>query len=174
MDEESVGLIMYKQYLKVEQTRLGNSLFTTVEIPANVPIVEVMGPIYLEKDLPDPGDEAILQVGPNTFLGASGEVDYCINHSCDPNCAMHVVGNRAILYSLYVIPAGIELTFDYSTTSTDTYDTWKMDCKCNSYKCRKVISGFQYLDPALQDNYKKRDMVPIYIVHPSMIQKRVK
>lgn len=165
---------MYKQYLQVRQTRLGNSLFTTTRIPAGLPIVEVMGPVYLTKDLPDPNDESILQVGPNTFLGASGEVDYVVNHSCDPNCIMRVVGNRAFLYSLYIIPEETELTFDYSTTSTDTYDSWKMECKCNSYKCRKVISGFQYLDPALQENYKKRDMVPLYILEPTLIQKRLK
>ena len=80
------------------------------------------------------------------------------------------MGNRAILYSLYVIPAGAELTFDYSTTSTDTLETWKMTCACGSHKCRKAISGYQYLDPTLQEEYKKKGMIPLFITTP-MFQK---
>jgi hypothetical protein len=112
-------------------------------------------------------------VGPNTFIGPSGKnVPEYLNHSCDPNSYVHVVGNRAILYSLYVIPADAEITFDYSLTSTDTHDIWKMECHCGSYKCRKLISGFRYLEPSLQEEYKKKQLVPLYIMEPTMIQKR--
>lgn len=165
---------MYKAYLKLVDTKNGKGVFTSVRIPADSMVVEMDGPVVLDRDIPDDVDSSVyLQVGPNTFIGPSGgPVPEWLSHSCDPNCKMHVVGNRAFLYSLYVIPAGAELTFDYSTTSTDTYDTWKMDCKCGSYKCRKVISGFQYLDPALQNNYKSRDMVPVFITWPGLIHKR--
>jgi SET domain len=164
---------MYKSYLKVEPTKNGKGTFTTVRIPADTPVMEITGTVLLDKDLPANADMNLyLQVGPNTYLGPSGEADDFINHSCDPNCKLHVVGNRAILWSLYIIPAGAELTFDYSTTSTDTLDTWKMNCKCGSYKCRKVISGYSTLDPALQNNYKSRDMLPMYITWPGLLQKR--
>lgn len=165
---------MYKAYLKVQPSKInGTGIFTSVKIPADTPVLEMTGPVLLDREIPpDVNPDVCLQVGPNTFLGPSGEACDYTNHSCDPNCRLYVVGNRAILWSLYVIPAGAELTFDYSTTSTDTYDTWKMDCKCGSYKCRKVISGFQYLDPALQNNYTSRDMVPMYITWPGLIQKR--
>jgi hypothetical protein len=172
MDEEPVGWIMYGQYLEVRDSRIGKGTFSTVKIPANSMIIDVPGPLVLAKDLP--ADSSIyLQIGPNSFLGPSGGMlpEY-INHSCDPNCRMHVVGNRAFLYSLYVIPAGAELTFDYATTSTDTLDTWQMKCDCGSNKCRKVISGYQYLDNPLFDNYKSRDMIPLYILLPNMILKR--
>jgi hypothetical protein len=144
-----------------------------MEIPANVPITEFRGNICTAEQLPE--DSSIyLQIGPNTFLMPTGTVvgaDF-INHACQPNCTVRAVGNRVILYSLYVIPKNTELTFDYSTTSTDTYDTWKMECKCPAFKCRKIISGFQYLDSQLKEDYIKRGLVPIYISHPNLILKR--
>jgi hypothetical protein len=163
---------MYEKYLKVQDSKNGKGLFTTIEIPAKSPIAEANGPVYAQSEIPNTNDQALLQIGPNVFMGASGHLlpDY-INHSCDPNCRFHVVGNRAILYSLYVIPAGAELTFDYSTTSTDTLETWKMDCNCGSNKCRKVISGHQYLDPTLLEEYKSKEMLPLFITFP-VFQKR--
>lgn len=163
---------MYQQYLKIQPGLSGQGVFTTVKIPANQIVFEVIGPVMLDREVPNMNDPALLQVGPNTFIGGSGSFGDYINHSCDPNCRMYVVGNRAIVYSMYVIPAGAELTFDYSTTSTDTLDSWKMNCQCGSNKCRKVISGHQYLDAALKEQYAKKGMLPLYILEPSLIQKR--
>jgi hypothetical protein len=164
---------MYKQYLEVHPSKTGKGVFTTVRIPSGVPIMEITGPVLLDREIPaGTNTDCYLQVGPNTFIGDSGTIDDYLNHSCDPNCNLHVVGNRAILYSLYVIPVDAELTFDYSTTSTDTTDTWKMDCKCGSNKCRKIVSGYQYLSDDLKKNYQSRNMVPLYITEPWLIQKR--
>lgn len=162
---------MYNKYLKIDKSKTsGDGVFTKIEIPAKVPITEANGPIYTLETLPDPKDANVLQIGPNDYMDISGKLRF-INHSCDPNCGFHVVGNRAILFSLYVVPAGAELTFDYSTTSTDTHEMWKMECKCGSNKCRKVISGYQYLDPSLQEEYKKKGMIPLFITFP-VFQKR--
>ena len=162
---------MYSQYLKVQPCKLDEGVFTSVPIPAHSMIMEMMGRVVVEKDIPI--DKGIyLQVGPNTFLAPSGGIDDHINHSCDPNCKMHVVGNRAFLYSLYMIPVGNELTFDYSLSSTDTYDTWKMECKCGSNKCRKVISGVGHLSMEQFEDYKNKGMLPLYITEPGMIQKK--
>jgi hypothetical protein len=163
---------MYKDYLEVRPCKTGQGVFTTIQLPANVALFEVTGNVYEEKDLPDPNHIALLQVGHNTFIGPSGDLDDYINHSCDPNCHMTVVGNRAICYSLYIIQAGAELTFDYSTTATDTHDKWKMDCSCGSHKCRGTISGAQYLSPSIWEEYEKKGMLPLYITHPNMIQKK--
>jgi SET domain len=164
--------MMFKQYLKIGDSKSGKGVFTTMQIPADAPIAEANGPVYAEAEVPNLQDPAILQIGPNTFMGASGHLlpEY-INHSCDPNCAFHIVGNRAILYSLYVIPAGTELTFDYSTTSTDTHQTWKMTCSCDTHKCRGTISGHQYLSSALQEDYKNKGALPLFITFP-IFQKR--
>jgi hypothetical protein len=163
---------MYKQYLEVKNGKTGKGVFSTVRIPSNQMILEVTGPVLLTDQVKDMNDPALLQVGPNTYIGASGDMDDYINHSCDPNCRMHIVGNRAFLYSLYVIPINGELTFDYSTTSTESIESWQMACKCGSNKCRRLISGAQYLDPTLTSTYTNKNMLPLYILQPNMIHKR--
>ena len=163
---------MYKPYIITKLSKTGLGVFTNIEIPANHPVFEVLGNVYAERDLPDPTHPALLQVGPDTFIGPSGDIDDYINHSCDPNCRMQVVGNRAIVYSLYVIPKGSELTFDYSATATDSLDKWRMECVCGTNKCRKIISGFQYLHPTIQKEYKEKGIAPLYITHPNLFQKR--
>lgn len=162
---------MYDQYLKVGTTKNGQGVFTSIRIPAGVPVMEITGPL-LQGDPPAGADySAYLQVGVNSFISLSGGIDDAVGHSCDPNCLMQVVGNRAILYSLYVIPPNGEVNFDYSTTSTDSPETWEMHCKCGSNKCRKLISGFNYLDFALRERYIRNDMVPLFITNPGLIQK---
>jgi hypothetical protein len=164
---------MFNNYLKIQQNSNGDlGIFTTVDIPANTPIMELRGDICSLKDLPQ-NSEVHLQIGVDIFLCPSGVLDGVdfINHHCDPNCMLHVVGKRAILYSLYVIPKNSELTFDYSTTSTDTVENWKMNCKCNSFKCRQVVSGYQYLSEKQKNDYKKRGITPLFILEPNMFQK---
>ena len=146
---------------------MGEGVFTNVQIPASVPIMEIAGTVYTNKTLPHPNDPNVLQIGPNTYLAPSGGVDDYLNHSCNPNCLIHVVGNRAILYSMYVIPIHNELTFDYSTSSTDTLETWQMKCQCGSNNCRQIISGFKTLNNELQNKYIKNGMVAIFITKPN-------
>ena len=158
---------MFKNYLKVLPAKIGNGIFTTIDIPANAPIFEIIGPLYSLSELPDPNHPAVLQIGNDTFMGPVGGLpgaDY-LNHSCNPNCRLHIVGNRAVLYSLYLIKADSELTFDYSTTSTDTLAQWKMDCQCGLFNCRKTISGYQYLDDKTKADMLKKDMVPMFITN---------
>jgi hypothetical protein len=38
-----------------------------------------------------------------------------------------------------------------------------MDCKCGSFNCRKVISGYHYLSDDIKNTYKKLGIVPIFI-----------
>jgi hypothetical protein len=162
---------MYKDYLRRLPTAKGFGVFTTVVIPAKVPIVEFKGDLFLTDQVKH-DSEYILQIGINTFLGPSGEIDDYINHSCNPNCLVHIVGNRAILYSMYLIPANIELTFDYSTTATDTPEEWSMSCQCGSSNCRRTISGYNTLDRQAKDSYKNANALPLYITNPSMVQKK--
>lgn len=153
---------MYNQHLKMSPSTIGgNGIFTSVKIPASTPIIEITGTLYTNSNLPD--NPAVLQVGPNLFVGPSGGYDDYINHSCDPNCMLHIVGNRAIVYSIHVIPAGTELTFDYSTSSTDSLNDWQMICNCKSVLCRKTISGIQYLKPELIELYHKKNMIPLFL-----------
>jgi hypothetical protein len=162
---------MYTKYLTVKPSQSGGKgTFTTIQIPAKAPIMEIRGSVFTVNTIPDKDSSNYLQIGPNTFLGPSGGVDDYLNHSCNPNCMVHVVGTRAILYSLYVIPIGAELTFDYACTSTDTPETWKMECKCGQFNCRNIISGFSSLSPELQEQMKAKGLVPLYISEPTMFK----
>lgn len=164
---------MYNQYLKVRDAGVkGIGVFTEVRIPADVPILEFKGDIFSNDELINlPHPENALQIGLDMYLGNSGDVPDFINHSCDPNCSLHIVGKRAVLYSLFVIPPDAELSFDYSTSSTDTLSMWKMNCNCGSHNCRGVISGFQYLDENLKKEYKKSGMLPLFMTHNIFMKK---
>ncbi len=157
---------MFNQYLKVKKTNTGNGVFTEVDIPAKMPIIEVTGDVYPFYDMPDPNNSAWLQVSNRLFIGPSGGADDQIRHSCNPNSYVKAVGSRAIVYSLYLIRAGSEITFDYSLTSTDSLEQWSMNCKCGQFNCRKVISGFQYLSEDLKEKYRKINIVPMFMENP--------
>lgn len=152
---------MYKEYLRVDKSKNGLGVFANIDIPKNAPLIEIIGNIY--KNLPEIIDENYLQIGHNTFLGKTGGVDDYLNHSCEPNAFISALGDRAILYSMYNIRANLEITFDYSTTSTDTLDTWKMNCNCGSFKCRKIISGLQYVDSKIVEEYKNKGALPLFM-----------
>lgn len=148
---------MYKKYLTLNKN---GSVCSTVEIPARVPILEFGGDIF------NIGQSSYLQIGTNLFLGPSGSIDDNIRHSCNPNCHVQVLGKRAMLYSMYVIQENMELTFDYSTTSTDTTNSWQMNCSCGYINCRKVISGVSTLDSQQYTDYLNKGLLPLYITNP--------
>jgi hypothetical protein len=64
---------------------------------------------------------------------------------------------------LHVIKAGTEITFDYSTSSTDSMDEWKMACLCGSINCRKEISGYHYLNDGVKKRYEDIGVIPKYL-----------
>lgn len=163
---------MLDNYLKSVNIGKRKGVITTVKISKRTPICEFLGKIYTDKEISSlrkPDD--VLQVGPNIYLGESGGLTDDIRHSCSPNCMIHVSGSRAILYSLYLIQPGTELTYDYSATSTDTLETWNMVCNCGSFLCRKNISGFYNLPEELQEKYKKEGIAAIFITSPIFARK---
>lgn len=155
---------VFARNLKQIKTNTGVGVISTVDIPKDTIIFEFKGDVMKESDIPtDANINYYLQIGKDNFLGPSGSFDDFFNHSCNPNCKVFIVGNRAFLISLYLIRAGTEITFDYSTTSTDTQDSWSMKCKCGDYNCRKTVSGYQYLDAATRKQYEDLGAVPKYV-----------
>lgn len=155
---------MYKQYLRTGQTKIGLGVFTNVKIPANTPIMEFKANLITSQELKDP--ENSIQIGNNLYIGPSGGISDHLNHSCNPNCILHIIANRAFLYSLYVIMPDSEITFDYSTSSTDTLEQWKMSCLCDQPNCRKIISGLAYVDDKTKAEYKTKGMIPMFMYDP--------
>jgi len=153
----------FVSHLKLKQSKTGIGVFTDISIPSNSLVIEFGGDLLTSENIKDKKPSDYLQVGPNTFLSLSGKIDDWINHSCSPNCFLHIVGIRAFLYSRFVIPANTEITFDYSTSSTAAQDEWSMKCNCGSRNCRKMISGYQYLDEKLKEEYLKQGLVPLFL-----------
>jgi hypothetical protein len=147
----------------------GNGVFSTVNLPANHTIFEFVGKVLLRQDIPDfSGTIAsnYLQIGPTQYLDLAGTAPFYINHACLPNCMIKIIVNRAFLVSIQPIKIGDELTFDYSTTSTETPATWSMACKCNAgqFQCRKTITGFSSVPVKQQQKYIANGMVPNYVI----------
>jgi hypothetical protein len=67
-----------------------------------------------------------------------------------------------ILVAVTSIPAGNEITFDYSTTMDNS--RWEMDCACLSRYCRHKIKNFVELESEIQARYIRLGLVPDYIL----------
>lgn len=70
------------------------------------------------------------------------------NHSCDPNVWM---ADDVTTVARRRIKAGQEVTIDYATHSV--MPEWRMECRCGSANCRRVISGNDWLRGDLQQRY---------------------
>lgn len=157
----------FKKNLEEKDTKKGRGIFTKVDVPKDSIIFEFTGNFFTNNQIPSPlleEADMFLQIGKDLHLGPSGDLDDLMNHSCFPNCATIIIGKRVLLKAILFIPAGIEITYDYSVTSTDDKDHWLMNCKCGSFSCRKVISGFQYLDDKTKEHYKTLGIVPKYVL----------
>ncbi|KAI8823659.1 uncharacterized protein EV422DRAFT_521890 [Fimicolochytrium jonesii] len=82
----------------------------------------------------------------NEFIdaGRKGNVSRFMNHSCDPNCALHkwIVGERwrIGMFTLKDIAVGEEFTFDYKFKR---YGAKAQSCYCGSSNCSGFIGGKQ-------------------------------
>lgn len=154
----------FHQNLKIiDIPNKGKGVIVLADIPANTVIFEFKGNKFVRENMTQ-NALSYLQVGKDRFLGPSGDLDDYINHSCNPNCGLNILGDRAFLVTLHLVKLRTEITFDFSTSSNDTLDQWQMDCKCGEFKCRKVISGYQYLDKEIKERYEKLGIVPSYLI----------
>jgi SET domain-containing protein len=70
------------------------------------------------------------------------------NHSCDPNIALQ---GQIVFVAMRDIAPGEELTHDWATTDDQDYE---MVCRCGSPRCRGVVTGRDWMKPALQQRYR--------------------
>lgn len=152
----------YHHNLKLIDTPSGKGISTSADIEPNTVLFEFKGDIHTRKTL-NVDSPYYLQIGEDKYLGPSGDLDDYINHSCNPNCYLYIVSNRAFLKSLYLIKSGSEITFDYSTSSTESSDEWTMKCNCNTVGCRKNISGYNSLSAEQKKTYEELRMIPSYL-----------
>ncbi len=85
------------------------------------------------------------------FAGKPSEspgTDDFLNHSCDPNLWLK---DEVTLIMRRDIEKDEELTADYGTWVSRP--EWKMECRCGSRLCRKMITGNDWKSAGLQKGY---------------------
>jgi hypothetical protein len=145
----------------------GSGVYTGQKFRRGAEVLRFEGPVLSASDVPyplRPEDDHYLQIGVKIFLGPSGGIDDLVNHSCEPNCMVAIGEGRATLVAVKNIQPDTEVTFDYSTTSTDDKSRWSLNCHCGSKRCRGVISGFHTVPMDIQKEYIERHMVPAYVL----------
>ncbi len=144
--------------LVIRSSSTGRGVFATANISAGTMLLHFTGPL-LRYDQTTPQTLA-LQIGPDRYVGESGGADDCVNHSCDPNAGLVIVGEDVKLYALRDIADGEQITFDYSTTMDE--DDFEFDCLCGSAICRGRIRDFKHLPMKLKQRYVELGVVPEY------------
>jgi hypothetical protein len=139
----------------------GRGVFASRKIQRGDEVLEFFGDV---KDLAEFGDDLdhALQVGPRSFMAASGLIDDYVNHSCDPNCGIRNDNGRIVLFALRQIEAGEEIAFDYSTTQMN--NIWGMNCACGTSLCRGEIRDFVELPETVKARYLSLQAVLPFLV----------
>lgn len=143
----------------------GKGVVATESIAAGELVLNFAGPIVHRSQLPVPYErvpDRYLQIDQELYLGASGDLDDFVNHSCDPNTGIRIDGSQVYLRALRPIVIGEEITYDYSTTMDE--DDWEMDCACNASHCRKRVTDFKKLPPEIKSRYRQLGIVPQYVL----------
>ena len=134
----------------------GRGLFALEAIQAGEVVCVKGGHIFRRDKLPELAAQlgpAEIQIGEDLFIGPltpeerEGSMIFS-NHSCDPNIG---VKGQIVFVAMRDIQAGEELTHDWATTDDDDYE---LECRCNTMACRKVITGKDWRNKALQEKYR--------------------
>ncbi|MGE0548135.1 MAG: SET domain-containing protein [Kofleriaceae bacterium] len=92
-----------------------------------------------------------LQVGQLEWLAPRrGSPGWYINHACEPNAGIH--GSIEIV-AMRDIEAGEEITLDYSLCVSEP--EWRLECRCGSSACRRLIQSYELLPQKLKDQYRR-------------------
>jgi SET domain-containing protein len=118
----------------------GRGAYAATDIPAGEVVVEYLGERIGRAEAVARDDPAsprfspyILEVSEDLYLdGATGgnEARF-VNHACEPNCRVRVVGERAFFVAARDIAAGEELTIDYAFDPPAS-----VPCRCGTPACR--------------------------------------
>jgi hypothetical protein len=75
---------------------------------------------------------------------------YSINHSCNSNLWMD---DAYTFTARRDIQKGEELTIDYALFAEESYIS-KWSCKCKTKQCRKRVTGMDWKNPSIQQQYQ--------------------
>jgi SET domain-containing protein len=130
-----------KVYIKTSLQH-GRGVFAREPIHAGEAVLTFSGPLLKRAEIRE--EDYHLQVGADLYLGASGEADDYVNHSCEPNAGFR---DGLVLVARRDIGPEEEITWDYST-AIDEADFAGFTCRCGAAHCRGVVRSFRHLEPA--------------------------
>jgi hypothetical protein len=149
---------------KVSQSKSGKAVYATRSFPIGAILMNFTGQRYHVSEILAHryGEEdRFVQIGIDTYMGPSGDIDDLVNHSCNPNAGLQFNGEEIVLVAIKPVQKGEEICWDYSTTSSSS--AFWMRCMCGSHNCRGVIGDFEFLEADLQESYRNRRLVPPYL-----------
>jgi len=146
-------------YVEIDSSGTGRGVAAARWIAAGETVLAFRGPLLNRGQVED--FTHVIEIGPGRFLGPSGEPDDLVNHSCDPNCAVRVEGDRAVLWALRTILRHEELTYDYSTTMVT--DPTAFPCSCGAANCRGRVRRWAKLPVGVRKLQSRRGMVPRFV-----------
>lgn len=136
-----------KVYIK-SSAQHGRGVFAARRIAAGEAILEFSGPRLHRAQVNE--EDYHLQVGEDEYLGASGQADDYVNHSCEPNAGfaggLVLVAQREILLDQ-------EITWDYSC-AIDEEGFAGFPCQCGSRACRGLVQSFRNLDAVTRERLR--------------------
>lgn len=136
-------------------------MFTRRLFCAGEEVLKFFGEVFRENELLDEAHS--IQISADLYLGPSGDLDDYVNHSCEPNCGLRVVGDDLLLVAIQEIKPEEELFFDYATC-VGVSDSWTMECSCGKSSCRKTISRFIDIPSDRQKKYHDLKVVPPFVL----------
>ena len=136
-----------KVYIK-SSLQHGKGVFAQAPILAGEIILTFSGPLLIRTDVRE--EDYHLQVGADLYLGASGEADDYVNHSCNPNAGFR---DGLVLVARRNIGPEEEITWDYST-AIDEEDFPGFTCCCGAAACRGAVRSFRHLDPDTRERLR--------------------
>ena len=120
-------------------------VFTNAPVRKGTRLIEYTGKFLT----PDEADR-LYEGAPRTYLYGLGDgkkiidgegIAAYLNHSCDPNCEIDEIKNRAYIFALRDIAAGEELLWDYNLYDDDD----PAPCHCGSAKCRGTMYSREWI-----------------------------
>ena len=137
-----------------ETRKYGKGLFAREDIKKGQVIARFDGEVFeAEKCSLLPNEPPLLirdhaiQFEENKWKDSKGFARFT-NHSCNPNCG---IKNYFEIMAMKNIKKGEEITFDYEMTEDSD---WRMECKCGSMHCRKIIGAYKNMPEEIRKKYK--------------------
>ncbi len=145
--------------LILKDTAFGKGVFAGEAITAGTMILRFSGPHL--RYAQTTAETYALQIDTDLYIGASGELDDYVNHSCDPNAGIRIEGTDVTLIAIRDIAPGEEIAFDYSTVMAE--DDFEMRCMCGRSCCRGLIRDGKHLPEATWRRYLDLGILPRHV-----------